>query len=149
MDEAKAVNALNSHEKLCGVKPGHLFRHDLLEFAHEGEEVSARIVLHHQVQKLVILEAIMKAGEPLLVGIQQNLSLFLEHGGLISRSKMAGGIKKAPRNKKKKKMNRKRESPNLLSPEHLPLIQDLHGVDIIIKFGPNQMNLKRGRMQDD
>lgn len=54
MDEAHGVDGFQSHHHLCRVELGPLLRH--VVGAGEVHQVSARHVLHHHVQEVLVLE---------------------------------------------------------------------------------------------
>jgi hypothetical protein len=87
VNKSEPVNALNSHNQLCSIKSGHFFCHDFLKLAHESEKIASRIIFHYQIQQLLILKAIVKIRQPLLVCIQEDLSFFFEHGSLEEEKK--------------------------------------------------------------
>lgn len=56
MNIAHRVESVYSHDDLCQVEAGHVFRKCAFIAVQQRQEVAARVKLHHQVQLLVILK---------------------------------------------------------------------------------------------
>lgn len=74
MNEVLFVDALHSEYHLCHVKTGRVLFEDILLYE-KLHEVSARQVLHHQVEIVVVCEGRLELDDPLGIRLSQYVDL--------------------------------------------------------------------------
>jgi len=87
MHKAHAMDRLHGKDDLGNVERRHLLGHVLVKLGDEREQIASGVKLHHEVEKHVVLEAVVESREELALGLQQDRSLLLETSRLPPKKK--------------------------------------------------------------
>lgn len=82
VDEAHLVHALHRARQLRDVEPRQVLFEDA-QFYQQRHQVPARDVIHHEIQVVFILEAVVQLHHPLVVCFRQNIPLSLHVRHLV------------------------------------------------------------------
>lgn len=161
VDVVLLVDGVNCQNHLSYVELGHVFRQPVLKLTEEGQQVSTYVVVHHQVlkktkkdraaasahrratgagvtqsshQEVVVLEGVVESCDPLTVSSDQDVSLLSETGRLQWTDVRSS-------------LEHRMISTcwlsytDLSSLQHLPLVENLHGINSLCVLHLHHGNL--------
>ena len=87
VDVAHVVDGLDGQHNLGHVEARHVLVERIVEARREAEQVAAGVVVHHEVEERLVLEAVVQLGQELAAAVEQDPPLLAKAGRLPKKTR--------------------------------------------------------------